>query len=117
MGAEKKYMVTLSTVPTLEAGRTIARALVENHLVACVNIVPGLHSIYEWEGKIEEEHEALLFIKSTQAAVGKITEKILEIHPYDCPEVISIDIRTGSRAYLDWIDKVAGEAGQVEEDR
>jgi len=116
MAEQKKYTLTISTVPDLETGRQIARALVESHLAACVNIVPGLHSIYEWQGKIEESEESLLIIKSTEQVLKPLTEKILELHPYDCPEVLSFDIRTGNPAYLDWIDSVTGKSAPTEED-
>jgi len=116
MAERKKYTLTISTVPDLETGRRIARALVESGLAACVNIVPGLHSIYEWQEKIEESEESLLIIKSTAGVLKPLTEKILELHPYDCPEVISFDIRTGNPAYLDWIDSVVGSAALTEED-
>ena len=116
MADKKKYMVTISTVPSPETGRQIAHALIESRIAACVNIVPGLQSIYHWQGKIEESEESLLIIKTTGEVLKQLTEKILEMHPYDCPEVLSFDIRTGNPAYLDWIDSVTGISAPTEED-
>ncbi len=73
---------------------------------ACVNILPGVTSVYEWQGKIENDSELLLMIKTRTERMADLTEYVNANHPYDVPEVISTTIEKGSQAYLDWIGKV-----------
>ena len=103
-------VVVLVTVKDEDQGATIAKALVENKLAACVNIVPKVRSIYRWEGKICDEQEGLLIIK-TRAALGpKLTEAIQKLHSYIVPEIVCLPIETGSNAYLSWIqDNTLGD--------
>ena len=96
----------LVTVPNMEEGKKIARILVENKLAACVNIVPGICSIYEWKEKIEEDDELLLIIKTTEKRSDQIIEKVLENHPYEVPECIGFRIERGSESYLKWIGEI-----------
>ncbi|HSN18102.1 MAG TPA: divalent-cation tolerance protein CutA [Gammaproteobacteria bacterium] len=93
----------LCTVPDRESGERIAQALVEERLAACVNLVPGLTSIYRWQGKVEKEPECLLVIKSTAARSQALMERIKTLHPYDMPEMIVLPITDGSPEYLKWI--------------
>jgi len=109
------YVVVVSTVPSVEEGRRIGRDVVENRLAACVNVIPGLVSVYEWEGKIEEESEALLVLKTAEALADKLTERILAVHPYDHPEVVAMPIVSGNPKYLEWIDNVTGPGSSGEE--
>ena len=95
-------LVTLCTVPDKATGEKIARALVEERLAACVNLVPGLSSTYRWEGKIVTEAECLLIIKSA-APFEKLRARIKALHPYETPEIISIPIGQGDEAYLKWL--------------
>ena len=96
----------LSTVNNIEEGKKIGRVLVEEKLAACVNIVQNLCSIYEWKGKIEEENEHLLLIKTTGEKRHELIKKIMEIHSYEEPEVIGLRIEDGSESYLKWIKQV-----------
>jgi len=96
------HVVCLVTAPPDQA-RPIAEAIVERELVACVNIVPLVHSVYRWEGKVEHDDEALLVIKTTRAAVGPLTAAVGELHPYENFELVALDIAAGAPAYLDWI--------------
>jgi periplasmic divalent cation tolerance protein len=96
-------IIILTTAGSKDEARKIGRALVERLLAACVNIVPQVTSIYRWEGEIEEAEEWLLIIKTTQAALGRVREAILELHSYEVPECISISIDDGSVGYLSWI--------------
>jgi periplasmic divalent cation tolerance protein len=96
-------IVVLVTTPTAERAAELARALVEERLAACGNVVPGLRSIYRWEGKIEDEAEALLLLKTTRARFGALRARVLELHPYQVPEVIALPVEAGSAAYLAWI--------------
>ncbi len=102
---EDKYIVVFCTVPNEIVGRTIADELVGCRLAACVNIVPGLTSVYRWKGKIETDVEMLLIIKTIRSKYSGLEKKIREIHPYDVPEIIALDITSGSSDYLKWISK------------
>ena len=101
-------LVVLVTAPTPERAAEIARALVEERLAACGNVVPGVRSIYRWQGKVEDESEALLVLKTTRARFEALRERVLALHPYQVPEVIALPVEAGSAAYLAWI---AGETG------
>ena len=100
--------IFLVTVPTIEEGKKIARILVENKLAACVNIVQNVFSIYEWKGKIEEDNEHILLIKTTDGKSDLIIQKINEIHSYTIPECIAFKIEKGSEKYLKWIKEIVG---------
>jgi len=98
------YRVVFITTPT-DKGEEIARYLVENKLAACVNIVQKVKSIYWWQGKIEEDSESLLIVKTSDGKVDELIEKVREIHPYTVPEIISLNIEEGNPDYLKWIDE------------
>ncbi|TFH02293.1 MAG: divalent-cation tolerance protein CutA [Calditrichales bacterium] len=83
--------------------KRISRKLVEKRLAACCNIIPGVTSIYSWEGKIEESQESLLLIKTTLKNYEQLEKEIKMIHSYAVPEIIALNAETGSTAYLDWI--------------
>lgn len=96
-------MVVLVTAPTPDRAAEIARALVEERLAACGNVVPGLRSIYRWEGKVQDDAEALLLLKTTRDRFEALRERILALHPYDVPEVIALPVEAGSAPYLAWL--------------
>ena len=98
------YRVVLCTAPPDEA-RAIARALVERRLAACVNVLPGVASIYQWEGTVCEDDELLLIIKTSEERLPALTDQLLELHPYDVPEIIALPINAleGNPMYLQWI--------------
>jgi periplasmic divalent cation tolerance protein len=98
----KRLVLTAASSP--EESKKIARALVESRLAACVNIIPKIESVYRWEGKVEEAHEYLLLIKTTQEAFPRLREMIQQLHSYDVPECIALSVEEGSQAYLNWID-------------
>ncbi|MFX1496851.1 MAG: divalent-cation tolerance protein CutA [Promethearchaeota archaeon] len=93
------------TVPNLEEGKKLAKILVESRIVACVNIIQDILSIYRWKGNIEENNEYLLLIKTNDKKSNQLIEKINEIHSYDTPECIGIEIDKGSKKYLNWINE------------
>lgn len=95
----------LSTCPDQQSADTIATALVEQGLAACVNIVPGIQSIYLWQGKVERQGELLLLIKARGDAFSAISARIVELHPYELPEVIAVTIGNGLQPYLEWINE------------
>ncbi|CAO1429191.1 unnamed protein product [Diamesa tonsa] len=91
------------TAPDDETAKKIAHGLVSNKLAACVNIIPKIISIYEWEGKINEDAEVLLMIKTRSTKVEELTKYVASNHPYAVAEVISLPIENGNPPYLDWI--------------
>ena len=99
-----KQLVVLCTVPDTDIGGSIATTLVSEKLAACVNILPGAHSIYEWQGKLEKEPEFVLLIKSREDRLEVLKERLLAQHPYELPELIAVLIEKGSATYLSWID-------------
>ena len=111
------YIVVLSTAPSVEEARRIAHEVVIDRLAACVNLVTGVVSVYEWENKVQEEPEVLLIMKTRGALARRLTEKIIEIHPYDCPEVVVLPVLDGSKAYFNWIESVtvSGETREESE--
>ena len=99
------YAIILTTVSTKEEGYTIANKLVSNKLAACVNIVPKVHSIYEWDNTIQNDEEFLLLIKTTKEREKDIYHTVESLHSYDIPELITLPINYGSKAYLQWLEK------------
>lgn len=95
--------IVLCTVPDQETGEQIASALVTEHLAACVNIIPGITSIYRWKGALEQDQEALLLIKTGYGSWQLLQERIRELHPYELPEIIAVPIDSGQTDYIKWI--------------
>lgn len=93
------------TTPNEESAKKLARDLVTTKLAACVNIIPNIQSIYEWEGKVNEDVELLLMIKTSTELVEQLSTYVRENHPYSVAEVISVKIENGNPPYLDWIAK------------
>jgi periplasmic divalent cation tolerance protein len=97
-------IIVLSTCSSDEEATRIARQLVEQRLAACVNVVPGVRSIYRWQGAIEEAGEWLLIIKSRRGLLDRLRVEVEKAHSYQTPEVIALTIVDGSEAYLGWLD-------------
>ena len=95
-------VVCLVTTPPDQA-RAIAEALVARELVACVNIVASVQSVYRWKGAVEHDEESLLVIKTTRAAIAALDDALRELHPYDTFELVALDVAGGSADYLSWI--------------
>jgi len=93
----------LVTAPDEETGRRIARALVEERLAACVNVLPGVRSIYRWKGAVEEASEVMLVAKTRAERTGALAARVRALHPYELPEVVALPVTDGSRAYLRWV--------------
>ena len=98
------HFVVYITVPSREVGQEIATVLVEGKLAACVNIIPGITSIYGWQGEIEQDEELLLVAKTRADLFDRLATAVKRIHPYEVPEVIALPIVAGSNEYLAWID-------------
>jgi periplasmic divalent cation tolerance protein len=97
-----EIQVVLCTCPP-EHADTLARALVSDRLVACVNVVPAVQSVYRWEGAVQSDTESLLIMKTRQGSLEALIAAIESQHPYDVPEVLSLPIGGGSEAYLSWV--------------
>lgn len=96
-------LLCLCTCPDAETAARIARTLVEERLAACVNRLPGVASTYRWQGKIHEDAEVLLVIKTTRACFDALRLRLIGLHPCEVPELIALDIADGLPAYLDWL--------------
>ena len=96
-------VVVFITVPSREVAQQIANLLVESNLAACVNIIPGISSIYQWQGEVEQDSELLLVAKTQRALFDQLVAVVVKNHPYDVPEVIALPIVAGSEEYLTWI--------------
>ena len=97
-------IIILITVSSPDEGEKIARALVAEHLVACVNAIPGVRSFFFWEGKVQDAAEVLLVCKSRKALMEKVIERVKSLHSYTVPEIIALPIVSGSPAYLAWVN-------------
>jgi periplasmic divalent cation tolerance protein len=95
--------VVLVTAPDEENAALIARTLVEEGLIACANLVPGVRSIYRWEGTLCDEREVLMVLKAPAARYDALQARILSLHPASVPEVIRVDVAEGSPAYVRWV--------------
>ena len=95
--------VVFVTAPDPRTGQDLAKAMVERRLAACVNVVEGLRSFYWWEGKVQEDREVLLIVKTSSRALPGLKEFTLAAHPYTVPEFVAVPIAEGSEAYLDWV--------------
>lgn len=102
-------MVCYITAPEGEEAKKIAKTLVEEKLAACVNILPGIRSIYRWEGEICDDPEALLIVKTRKSLFQKLDRRLHEIHPYDTPELISLPVEKGAEKYLAWLMQMTAE--------
>ena len=97
--------IVFCTVPDTDTGQRIATRLVEYRLAACVNLLPGVRSVYRWQGEVHSDDEALLMIKARAADYPKLEAAILELHPYELPEIIAVPLTGGLPQYLDWVRK------------
>ena len=95
--------VVLSTCPDTGTAERLARVLVEESLAACVNIVPGLRSIYRWNDALRSDEEVLMIIKTTAERLGAARGRLVELHPYEAPEVVALPVADGHHPYLAWV--------------
>eukprot|EP00088_Acartia_fossae_P013598 TRINITY_DN1716_c0_g1_i16.p1 TRINITY_DN1716_c0_g1~~TRINITY_DN1716_c0_g1_i16.p1 ORF type:complete len:138 (-),score=11.20 TRINITY_DN1716_c0_g1_i16:262-675(-) len=106
---QEQFSMAFVTAPNAEEAKKIAGGLVSGKLAACVNIIPGITSVYEWEGKIETDPEVLMMIKTRTSRIPELTEFVRKNHPYDVCEVITTSIEGGNQPYLDWLAKTVPE--------
>jgi periplasmic divalent cation tolerance protein len=98
------FQIILSTCADREQAERIAHRLLELHLAACINILPGVQSIYRWQGSIETAAEVLLLIKTRAALIREVQSTIAGLHSYEVPEFLVLSVSGGSEPYLDWLD-------------
>ena len=105
------HVVILTTAGTEQEASDLARELVNRRLAACVNVIPQVRSIYRWENRVQDEREWLLVIKTRRDRFEAVRTAIRELHSYDLPETVLLDIDRGDEAYLRWIDDSLDGAG------
>lgn len=101
-------IVVFITAPSEDEAVKISRAIVEARLAGCVNIIKNIRSIYSWQGKIEDEPEVLMVVKTQKGLFGELSKKVKELHSYSVPEIIALPIVEGSEDYLKWLKEVTG---------
>ncbi|MGY0559891.1 divalent-cation tolerance protein CutA [Luteimonas sp. A277] len=101
-------LLCLSNCPDRASADRIARDLVERRLAACVNLLPGIESVYRWQGAVETGSEVMLLIKTMPRHLDAVTARIVELHPYELPEVIALESSGGLAGYMDWIASETG---------
>jgi periplasmic divalent cation tolerance protein len=99
----EEALVVFSTFPDLETARRVVRTLVEEHLVACGNLIPHVESIYSWKGTVEMSEEILVVFKTEIARYQALEERLRSMHPYDVPECVALRVAEGLPDYLRWI--------------
>ena len=105
---EKTPIVVLVTTSTREEAEKIARCLLDERLIACANIIGPVHSLFWWQGKIDEAKEHLTLMKTRKDLFTKLSERVKSLHSYQVPEIIALPICVGSKDYLEWLDKSMG---------
>ena len=109
--SDAQVVVVLLTASSDEEARRIGRALVEERLAACVNVVGPIASIFRWEGRVQEEAEHLLVVKARRADVERLAARVRALHSYDVPEVLALEVVGGSAPYLDWLRDATARDG------
>ncbi len=103
-------LIYITTASPHEAD-VIGRALIDSRLAACVNLLPGMTSMFHWEGRVEQATECVLIAKTRADLVPRLTDKVRELHGYDCPCVVAVPITDGNPAFLDWIARETARPG------
>ncbi len=109
MGASRDGVrVVRMTAPDAETAERVGMVVVDERLAACANVVSGVTSIYRWEGQIQKEAEVLVIVKTTVDVVGRLMERIAELHPYEVPELLALPAEVGAEKYLSWVRSEVG---------
>jgi len=99
-------LLVFTTLPSADKAAELAKVLVEERLAACANLLPAIRSIYRWQGKLQDENEVVVLLKTRAEHLERLKLRILELHPYEVPEVLAVPVEAGYQPYLDWL---AGE--------
>jgi len=110
-GSPPTVFVVLVTVPDEETGLSLAREVVEGGQAACGNVIPGITSVYRWEGKLHQDPETLVIFKTTEGSLNELKKRVVELHPYEIPEFLALPITEGHLPYLRWVQ---GEVENIE---
>lgn len=108
MPSPTEAVLVLTTLPAAHDAAALARTLVGERLAACVNVLPEMRSVYRWQGAVEAEAERQVLIKTSRQRTAALERRLRQLHPYDVPEFIVLEIADGSAAYLRWIADNAG---------
>lgn len=108
MSVAASALVVLVTAPSADEAAELGRVLVSERMAACASVLPGIRSIYRWEGKVQDEPEVLLLLKTTRARFDALRDRVLALHPYQVPEVIALPVEAGSTKYLEWLARETG---------
>ena len=100
---DEQILMVMSNAPDNASAHALARALVNTKLAACVNILPGVHSVYRWQGRVEDATEVTLLIKTTRRHYPQLQQALVAAHPYDLPEVVAWPLTEGYAPYLNWV--------------
>lgn len=100
----RPLVLVYMTAPDARCADLIAAALVAGHLAACVNVLPGMRSVYRWKGRIERADEVVLVAKTARSRLGALVSEVRKLHPYECPCVAALPLDGGHGPFLDWID-------------
>ncbi len=101
-------LFVFTTLPNADAAAEIGKTVVTERLAACANIIPAVRSIYRWQGKLQDENEVLVIFKTRQEHFDNLRSRLLELHPYEVPEVMAIPVEQGYAAYLEWLARETG---------
>ncbi len=99
------FILVYITTKNKKEAEKIGRVLVKEKLAACVNIIGGVNSIYRWKGKIEESKEAILIAKTKNSLLAELIKKVKALHSYECPDIVALPIKGGSKDYLKWVSE------------
>lgn len=106
---ETEVRTVLVTAPDAQLAESLARTLVEERLAACANVIPGLVSVYRWKGEVQRDEEALMILKTTQSRIAPLRERVVQLHPYEVPEVLVLNVVDGHETYLGWVRDAVGD--------
>lgn len=109
------FVLVLTTIPITDRGAAIARTLVDERLAACVSVLPPMTSVYRWQGEVTEDSEQQLIVKTTRAQLAALERRIRELHPYDVPEFLVVEIAGGAAAYLEWLGGSVASGADVDD--
>jgi periplasmic divalent cation tolerance protein len=98
-----EFIIVFITAPNEKEAAAISQTIVGERLAACINIIPSVRSIYRWQGRVEDEQEVLMVVKTKKSLFERLQERVKELHSYEVPEIIGLPLVEGSKEYLDWL--------------